>query len=332
MEMAARRLYGGGEAEGVVPVIAGGVAAAGPGSSPAPAYADFKLNKGGLESEIKRAGAWIEAAKPRAERGAAGAAYASAFSAYREFIVAASGLKGRAAVTRQESVRLEALRGRLRASLAALALLSRASELEAAESALRLNRQEPGAREMLSAVAALKSGLEASALGVGREDLSGLADTVNAAEDKFAALYLGYTAYDGILNLKRRTAPAGFSCLYDYAVFRFLSALFPASPYTLARAELDLAREGLSVSLEKAGKGDMKGALSGLDAARLEAAAATVRAGSAFNRAAQFFSWGLIFRPLELKVSVPDGRPSFSPALTFLEVMALKRSPGAPRP
>ncbi len=330
MEMAARRLYGGVAAEAVVPVFGG--AAAGAGRTAAPAYADFRLNKGGLEGEIKRAGAWIGAVKPRADRGAAGAAYAAAISAYREFIVAASGVKGRDAVTRQEAVRLETLRGGLRSSLAALALLSRAAELEEAELALNTAAGEPGAREMLSAVTALKAGLEASAARAGKKDLAGLAVTVNSAEDKFAAMYLGFSVYDGLLNLRRRAAPAGFSCLYEYAVFRFLSVFYPASPYPLARAELASAAGGLDAALEKAGKGDLEGALSGLDTARLEAAAATVSSGSAFNRAAQFFSWGLVFRPLELKVTVKGGRPSFRPVLTFFEVMGKNRPPGVRRP
>ena len=72
----------------------------------------------------------------------------------------------------------------------------------------------------------------------------------------------------------------------------------------------------------KAGEGDLAGALEGPGgrAEELEAALAAVRGASAANRAAQFFLWGVVFRPLEIEVSARGGRPFFRPALTFYAV------------
>ena len=325
LELAARRLYEGQQAETEGrEVRADGVRPGQTGGSGLFSinYAAYRLNKAGLEREISQAGAWLEAARGESSRHEAGAVYSSAFSLYTEFVVAAAALKGREAVTEQESRRLEGLRAKLRSALTALSLRSRISALSAAAVSLEKIGAEPGAGKLLVSVARLKAGLEALAArveagGVALGELGRLADS---AENEFAALYLGYSAYDGLLSLKNGAARSGFSCFYDYAVYRYLSAFFPGTAYPRARAELAAAAAGLDAALLKAGGGDLSGALSGLEAGRVKAAAGAVRSASSFNRGAQFFLWGLLFRPVEYKLSVRGGRAIFRPAFTFFEI------------
>ncbi len=327
LELSARRLYEGQQAEagGAPEVRAGGAGAAG-NNFFSINYAAYRLNKAGLQREILQAGSYLEAARGAGPRLEIEGAYSAAFSLYSDFIVAASALKGREAVTERESARLEALRAKLRSALAALALRSRVSALAAAAASLEKLGAEPGAKELLAAVARLKDRLEVSAAGVegGAGGLAGLGRLVNASENDFAALYLRYSAYDGLLSLKRRAASPGFSCLYDYAFYRYLAAFFPDAPYPGARAELAAAAGTLDAALLKAGSGDLAGAFSVVETARVEAAAATASSASSFNRGAQFFLWGLAFRPVEYKISVRNGRALFFPALTFYEVAGSK--------
>ncbi|MDP2865327.1 MAG: hypothetical protein Q8O90_03700, partial [Elusimicrobiota bacterium] len=301
LELAARRLYEGRQEGTGGPEVRPGSPGSGGNNFFSIDYAAYRLNKSGLEREVAQAGAWLESARGVGPRLEIEGAYSAAFSLYREFIVAASALKGREAVTESESRRLEELRFKLRSSLAALALRSRISALSEAEASLKKLGAEPGAAELLPPVSRLREELAASAAGIeaGGVALAGLGRAVNSAENEFAPLYLRYSAYDGLLNLKRRASGHGFSCLYDYAVYRYLAAFFPGSAYPAARAELAAAAGALDAALLKAGAGDLSGALSGLGTGRVEAAAATVRSASSFNRGAQFFLWGLLFRPVE---------------------------------
>lgn len=329
LESAARHLYEGKQAAGEAPEVrAGGAGSAGtPGGGNffSIDYADYRLNTAGLGKEVAQAGAWLEAARGGLRPGLGGA-YSTALSLYSEFVVAASALKGREAVTGQEAARLESLRVKLRAAMAALALRARITALADAAASLQRAAGQPGAEALLLSVSRLKAGLEALAgrIEAGGATLRELGGLVNSAENDFAAFYLGYSAYDGLLSLKSRAAGAGFSCFYDYVFYRYLAVFFPKSIYPAARAALASAAGELDAALLKAGGGDLEGALSGFDARRAEAAAGVVRSASAFNRGAQFFLWGLLFRPVEYKVSVRNGRAFFRPALTFYEVAGKK--------
>lgn len=323
METAARRLYGGQREDADAPVIADGRRGGGGGKGLSrDEFADYRLDKGALGAELARAGSWMDAARSEASRLGLSASYGASLSLYQEFLVAASALKGRASLNSQESARLERLRGALRSSLGALALRARAAETAAAAAALRSASGEPGAAALLAALERTLAELERAAASAESGNLSPreVAGLVSEAEGKFAGLYLGYSAYDGLLNLKRRAAPGGFSCLYDYAASRYLAAFHPGSPYARARAELAAASGALDGALAKAGSGDLAGALAAADPARLEAAAAELRSSSEFYRAAQFFGWGLLFRPVELKAYPGKGRPAFRPVFTLLEI------------
>jgi hypothetical protein len=327
LELAARRLYEGEQAEAEGPEVrAGGANSGGGNAFFSINYADYKLNKAGLGREVAQAGVWLEAARGVGLQVEVKGAYASAFSLYSEFIVAASALKGRDTITEQESRYLENLRVRLRSALSALALRARVSTLAAAAASLEKLGAEPGAKELLLSVGRLKARLESYAARVeaGGMTLGEVGRLVNSAENDFAALYMGYSAYDGLLSLKNKAASSGFSCVYDYAAYRYLAAFFPRSLYPRAKQELAAAAGALDAALLKAGRGDLSGALEGFDPGRAEAAADVVRSASSFNRGAQFFLWGLFFRPFEYKVSIKDGRASFRPAFTVSELARKK--------
>lgn len=324
MELAARRLYGGEQAAADAPVMLGGGGGGPAAAGRDPGFADFRLNRAGLEAELGKSAEWLEAVKPASGEGKAASAYRAAFSVYREFVVAASELKGRQVVTRNESARLESMRARLRSALASLALYSRAASLSAAARPLSGTGSRPGEKQMLAALQALAAELESAAGSLRAGDLAALGRLVNDFEGRFARLYLGYTVYDGLLNLSERSAPRGFSCLLDYAAYGFLAAFFPDSGYVRARAELQAAAKPLGEALGLAASGDPAAALALVDVKRLETAVSEVRSASAHNRAAQFFTWGLVFRPVELRLEFRGGRPRFTPAFTMFEVAAKK--------
>lgn len=324
MEMAARRLYGSGQALPDAPVVMGGGVGGGTVDSSDPGFAGFRLNKAGLETELARASDWLEAIKPSVRSGRASRAYSSAFSVYREFVVAASDLKGRSAVTGRETERLENLRSRLRALLAALALYSRSDTLDEAARPLRGLGERPGAGDMLSALESLRAELDSAAGEAGSKDLLALGRRVNRFEERFARLYLEYTVYDGLLNLRKSASGRGYSCLLDYAAHRFLSAYFPGSGYARASAALAAAAAPLDEALVMAGSGDPAAALEAVDVKKLQQAAAAVREVSRHNRAAQFFNWGILFRPVELRTEVSSGHARFFPAVTIFDVAVEK--------
>jgi hypothetical protein len=323
MEMAARRLYGEAQLLDEAPAVVFGKGGGQGGASARLDYADYRLDKAGLERELTRAGEWLTAARPKDGRDAGGV-YAAAFASYQDFVVAASALKGRAAISEREALRLETLRGRLRSLLSAMALRLRSGALGQAGEALDGSAEGLQA-ELLAASARLEE-LAAKAAS-GGVDLNELSRLVNAGEDAFARLYMRYTVYDALENLRRKAAGAGFSCFNDYAVYRLQAAFFPSAPYPRALAELAAAAAPLADVLAGAAAGDIS-AVAGLDAAGLERSAAAVAAYSAHNRAVQFFSWGIIFRPVELKVLPEKGRPKFRPAFGITDLAAGKKRNG----
>ncbi|MGD9642957.1 MAG: hypothetical protein AB7V08_09485 [Elusimicrobiales bacterium] len=325
MEMAARRLYGEAQLLDEAPAVVFGGGAGGGRASARLDYADYRLDKAGLERELGRAGEWLAAARPRDGRDAGGV-YHAAFASYQDFVVAASALKGRAAISEREALRLEALRGRLRALLSAMALRARSSALQEAGAQLGGGAAGPAAAGLLAELRAAAEKLEALAARAasGGVDLAELARLVNAGEDTFAKLYMRYTVYDALENLRRRAAGAGFSCFNDYAVYRLQATFVPGAPYPRALAALAAAAAPLEAALAGAASGDIS-AVAGLDAAGLERSATAVAAYSAHNRAVQFFSWGIIFRPVELKVLPGPGRPKLRPAFGITDLAAGKK-------
>lgn len=325
LEMAARRLYEDPPAAegGEGPDVRAG-ASSGTGFFSGN-YADYKLNKAGLEREVAGAGAWLDVARGPQGRGPAGLEkfYGAALAEYGGFVAAASSVKGRGAITVEESRGLEARRVSLRARLAALALRSRAAELGAALALLK----EPGADRLARNLSAVKARLEAAAARAetGTPALGELGALTRQAEREFSSAYLRYGAYSGLQALRRRTASAGFSCFYDYAVYRWLEFFSPGSAYPTARGALAAGLPGLDAVLAGINSGSLAGT-EGLEkkTAALDAALRAVGEASRFNRAAQFFQWGLLFRPLECELNVKDGCPSYRPVFTFTGLLLEK--------
>lgn len=324
LEMAARRLYEDPQAQDEGPGVEARAGAPASGSGFfSGSYADYRLNKAGLERELAADGAWLDGARGPDGRGPAGLEkfYGAALADYGGFVVAASAVKGRGVITAEESRGLEARRLSLRGRLAALALRARAAELGAALALLK----EPGAERLARALAAIKARLEASAARAetGGLALGELAALTRRAELEFSGAYLRYGAYSGLQGLRRRAASAGFSCLYDYAVYRWLAVFSPGSEYPRARAAVAAGLPALDAMLSGIDSGNFGGGAEGLAAetAALEAALGKVGDASRFNRAAQFFQWGLLFRPVECGLSVSGKKLSLKPVMTFFEVV-----------
>lgn len=322
LELASRRLYEGPQAEAAGPVVVSGVgagAAAGGGAGQPLNYADYKLNKAGLDKELAAAGAWLASAR---SAGAAGRKfYGGAMAEYSAFLVAASALKGRSAITSEESRSLEARRRSLRGRLSALAMDERAYDLGKMAAVLRAR----GAANMAALAEAMAARFANTAArlaeeGAGPDQLSAMAA---AAEKDFSAFYLRYSVYNSIAGLRALAAPRGFSCFYDYAAWRYLAAFYPGAAYPKARAALAGALPVLEEALARADAGDFESAVGAAAprAAELKAAAALADSVSAFNRKAQFLLWGVLFRPAELRVRRSGGKNSFLPSATFFEVM-----------
>lgn len=322
LELAARRLYEGPQAEPEAPAVAAGARGGGDSFFPGE-YADHRLNKAGLGKELAAAGAWLDALRGPSGRGPAGLEkyFGQALAEYAAFVTAAAEVKGRGAITAEESRALEARRAFLRGRLAALGMRARAAELRELLSALAKAGGEPGAEKMLGVLRAAISALEARAEGIeaGGAAIGELAGLARAAEKEFSAVYLRVSVYNGLLSLRRRSAAVPFSCFYDYVFFRYLEKFFPESPYPLARAVLLKAPAGLEAALAAAGAGDLNAALAaaGNDAPAIAAAAATAQRASRVNRGLQLFQWGLLARPVEYRFAPGGGRPVF----TFADIL-----------
>ena len=326
LESAARRLYeGSSSGTGAPPVVTGGGRAAGQSGGAdfsSVNYADFKLNRAGLDRELENSGAMLEALRGPGGRGPAGAqaAYASAVEQYGAFVVAASSVRGRTAITAEESGGLEARRSGLRHSLAALEVRARTAELEAIASGLAAQGGRQCGR-LADSATVLKGRLEnaIAQLDGGSLSLKEFGILVGSLEQEYAAFYIKYSVYSGITGLKAKAQHTDFSCLYDYLLWRALAQFFPEAAYARARAELGAASAGLDSALVRADRGDFGGALEGLEgrAAKVADSLGMIKEAGAFNRAVQFFQWGILFRPLEIEVSVRNGKPVFLPVATF---------------
>ncbi|OGS10924.1 MAG: hypothetical protein A2234_03555 [Elusimicrobia bacterium RIFOXYA2_FULL_58_8] len=326
LELATHRLYAGSAGGGAGPVVIGGNRPRGGDNFFSANYADYKLNRAGLERELAGAGGVLDSLRGPAGKGPAGTeeAYAAVVARYGAFVVAASATKGRSAITSGESEALEKHRSGLRFALAGLTLRSRAAELSGICRELEAERARPGGGALVTAAKALERRFTADA---GRAEGGQLAVKelmllVGGAEEAFAAFYVRLYVYSGLLGFKKRSEGLGFSCVYDYLLWLWMAKISPHSASVKARAAVMAAAPGLDAAMGKAGEGQLAAALDGPGgrAAELEAALAAAGAASAANRAAQFFLWGVLFRPVEIEVSARGGRPFFQPAFTLYNI------------
>lgn len=329
LEAAARRLYEGSATGNAPPPVVGGARHAGSDFFSGN-YADYKLNRAGLDRELASGGAMLDAYRGPDGRGPVGAGreYSAAVTQYAAFVVSASAVKGRTAITGEESAGLEARRSELRRALAALEVRARSAELAALSSGVG-QAGSAGARGLAGSASGLKQRLEKllSRLQGGELSLVEFGAALGALEDDFASLYIKYSVFSGLRGLKARTRAAGFSCLYDYLIWRALARFFPGAAYARARAELAASGSALDAALQKAEAGDFAGAMSEMEGRTAGAGAAlsVVREASAFNRSAQFFLWGIVFRPFEVEVSVRRGKPFMMPVVTFFRLSPAAR-------
>lgn len=326
LELAARRLYEGSPSDPEAPAITGNSRGAGTGSGFfSGSYADYKLNRAGLDRELSGAGAMLETLRGPEGHGPPGAepAYGAAVGAYGSFVVAASAVKGRAVISANESSGLEANRAALRRSLAALSL--KAMSVGAGDMARGLSGpgSAPAGVGMAAGAAALRAELDEAAAraadpATGMKDLRGI---MGSAEKGYYGLYLRYSVYTSAQALGARARGQGFSCLYDYLLWRWLAFYCPQAGGARTRAGLAAAASAMDGVLAEAAAGDLEAALAGGGPGSYAASVETARSFSAFNRAAQFFSWGIVFRPVEVEVKMANGRISMRPSVTFYKVL-----------
>jgi len=297
--------------------------------------ADYRLNRAGLEREMLKLRGWtdalregfktsgesleasrnIEAPSPRRRL------LDETLAAYGAFAANVCALRSRSALTREESAGLEKERNYLRSKLAALTLLELAARVNGAARGLG------GEDAWLFEEAGVLSGsFEKAARNFeeGAAEPAEIARVLPEAGRACAGFCVRASAARSLLKLRARLDAAGFSCLYDYLSCWFLERFYPETAYARARGAmagrasvLSRARRRLKLAGLEDTDGDLEGEISAFSGS-LE----IVEKASAANRRAQFFLWGIFFRPVELEFSFSDGKLSFKPVFTFFRIVA----------
>jgi hypothetical protein len=323
LNLAAGRLFGGPQALPEAGDIEPGRARA-EGTAFFSGYADYKLNRAGLERELSNLRTWTDSLRDGFEPADASKPLAQffdeTFSAYGSFAAAASALKSRSALTAEESAGLEKERRFLRGKLAALTLLELAARVNGAVRGLGAEDAE-----LFGEAKVLSGNLEKAAGDFeARSGAPGDMGRVLGAAGRDCAVFCARAEAAkslAVLRIRLRQA-AGFSCLYDYLSWLGFERFYPGGDYVRARAVLRggealllRARARLDSGAVEDGSGDLPAEM-----AAFIGSIETVEKISAFNKRAQFFLWGLIFRPAEIEASVSAGKLTFKPSFTFFRI------------
>jgi hypothetical protein len=245
---------------------------------------------------------------------------AETLSAYGTFAASASALRARSALTREESAGLEKERNYLRSKLAALTLLELTARVNGA--ARGFGGKDPG---LFEEAGGLSGSFEKAARNFeeGAAAPGDIARVLPEAGRACAGFCVRASAARSLLKLRVRLRRTGFSCLYDYLSCEFLERFYPETAYARARGAmagaasiLSRARRRLRLARLEDTDGDLAGEISAFNGS-LE----IIEKASAANRRAQFFLWGVFFRPVELEFSFSDGKLSFKPVFTFFRVV-----------
>ncbi|MBO4556684.1 MAG: hypothetical protein J5706_07980, partial [Elusimicrobiales bacterium] len=288
-------------------------------------YDDFKLNRAALEQETSRAERIISAFRGDGS-GPKGAEqyFAHAWKAYGNFEGFVSPLKSRKVITSSESEKLEHLRADLRKSLAGLSL--RLMSLYAEEMSRSIKDGDEGHAAMIKSLRRLISNLDSRLEEAGStDDLQKISGILSLAGAEFSAFYMSYSVYSRASDLKKQAENLSFSCLYDKIMFAVLSRIAPGSPYVAARKNLKQSASKMTPVIEQSAAGNIDAAFSGGNMDVLNQALFAALDYSLSNRKAQYFSWGMIFRPFELNVIMRNGKPVFLPSFPWMVYKAEKQ-------
>ena len=294
-------------------------AARGAGGSAAINYADYSLNPARVELESRALGEWFESVKASMEAesrdpengkdlAAQRGFFDETFFAYRNFVVALSGLKGRKKITGEEAARLEELRRSLRKNL---------GELETLSVMRRINRRaqtlpplSPGARVLIADARRIEGALRAFLA-----DLRGDPESVKTAaarlyelEKAFDFWLLRSSAHKRLSDLKGRMTGRRFSCVLDKLLFAYLARFSPSAAYVRLEAGRAGSAAALDASLEGVAAGNYEAAAAFSGEKRslperirdAESGAAGLESYSRFNRRLQFFFWDVFVNPFGL--------------------------------
>ena len=322
MSLVAQRLFETAQTkpENYAPWVPGGDAAHSAGSADVISYADYRLNPASVEREKRTLGGWFENVKSsiEAEMPVAGKEkniyqqrriLEETFPIYRNFIVALSGLKGRIKITREEAVRLEALRRALRKNLGELETLSAMRKIN--ERAQTLPPLSPGSRVLRADARRIEEAFQALLA-----DLRENPESVKSAGSRFYEIKkvfdfwtLRFSVHGRLSDLKNRIADRRFSCVFDKFVFKYLSRFYPSADYARLEAGGAERAKALEISLEGVAAGDYEtasffslGAKKSFSGNIREAESDIVRleSYSRFNRRLQFIFWDAFVNPFGL--------------------------------
>ena len=267
-------------------------------------YDNIKINRAALDSETSRAEQLLSAMRG-AGNGPEGAEqyYAYAWKAYSNFAGYSSPLKSRKVITGKEADSLEQLRTDLRKALAGLSL--KLMSLYTEELSRSLDDTAAGYDELRKAMRRLIEEIdEKLAEAGGLNDSAEITRILSEAQAAFSALYMAYSVYNTVFELGKQASGLGFSCLYDKFVFSLLNIIAPESPYVRVRNEAKGAVSQLSAVLKKAASGDIMEALEKGRVDNLRALIDEAEEYSRRNREAQYYAWGILFRPFEIEITV----------------------------
>lgn len=262
-------------------------------------YDDFKMNKSAVAREASRAEKIISSLRGDGN-GPKGAEqyYAYAQRAYGNFEGFVSPLKSRKVITEEESEKLERLRSDLRKSLAGLSM--RLMAVYAEEMSKGLKDGYPGHSEMLDTLRKLIASLDAKlAEAAGTDDVGRISDILALAGAEFSSFYMSYSVYSDVASIKEKTSSLPFSCVYDKLMFMLLQKVFPESPYVQARKNIAAESAWLDAAMETAASGKAALVLSDPKMNSAQKSLSDATEFSEWNKRAQYFSWGMFFRPFE---------------------------------
>jgi hypothetical protein len=291
-------------------------------------YDNIKINRAALDNETSRAEQLLSAMRGNG-KGPEGAEqyYAYAWKAYGNFAGYSSPLKSRKVITGKEADNLEQLRTDLRKALAGLSL--KLMSLYTEELSRSLDDTAAGYDELRRAMRRLIEEIdEKLAEAGGLNDSVEITRILSEAQAAFSALYMAYSVYNTVFELGKQASGLGFSCLYDKMIFSLLSIMAPESPYIRVRNEAKGAVSRLSAVLKKAASGDIMEALEKGRVDNLRALLYEAEGYSMYNRKAQYYMWGMLFRPFEVEISVRKinnkGHAFFRPLFPWMNYHAEK--------
>lgn len=285
-------------------------------------YDDIKINKTALAKEFSIAGNLLDSLRGDG-KGPSGAEiyYSNAQKAYSNFSAVALSLKSRKVINQPEAENLEKHRTALRKSLAGLSLFLMSIYTENMSHSLTDERAD-GYNAMRKSLRKLLENLDEKLMSAGEtaNDINAITKIVNEAHAEFLKIYMSYSVYVATLSMEEQIYGIEFSCLYDYLSSAWLKKYFPGSPVVVLRENINNMKKDISNILALVADGNVKEALKDGKLDTIDRDIRLAKKYSLYNKAIQFYNWGILFRPITLQVSVANGKARFVPEFTYFDI------------